>query len=270
MKKIISFIVIILIWILIILINKKDDVMEKKEKDLYQEYVFYKEEKRTEYINYQKKTSLPIRQAIINVNIGLNRPFYTLTKKANNPNSLTVLVNKYNYLEENFVPDNLVDTTEYAKATLKLKEDAYKAFIDMAKAIEKENMHIRIVSAYRGYDYQKNLYNNYLKYEPIEKVDTYSARAGYSEHQTGLAIDIDNTKINYNKFHLTNEFSWMKKNAYKYGFILRYPLSKEKITGYKYEPWHYRYIGKEIAEYIYLNDLTYDEYYYEFIDPKSK
>ena len=147
-----------------------------------------------------------------------------------------------------------------------MNSEAYTAFKEMASDIEKEDMHIRIVSAYRSFDYQENLYNNYLKYESKEKVDTYSARAGYSEHQTGLAVDIDNQIVDYNRFHITQEFTWMQNNAYKYGFLLRYPLGKEHITGYKYEPWHYRYIGKDIAKYIHDSGITYEEYYYEFID----
>ena len=136
----------------------------------------------------------------------------------------------------------------------------------MATDALNDNMNIRIVSAYRSYEYQENLYNGYLKKESREKVDTYSARAGYSEHQTGLAIDIDNGVTDYNKFHLTQEFNWMQKNAYKYGFIMRYPQDKINITGYKYESWHYRYVGYDIAKYIHDHNITYEEYYYEFID----
>ena len=180
--------------------------------------------------------------------------------------STSVLINKYRYLPENYIPKNLIEIKEYAKNTLRMNSVAYEAFIKMAQDIEKEDMHIRIVSAYRSYDYQKNLYNNYLKYDSKDKVDSYSARPGFSEHQTGLAIDIDNRVVDYNNFHITIEFNWMRDNAYKYGFILRYPQGKEMITGYKYEPWHYRYVGKDIAKYIHDNNITYDEYYHEFID----
>ena len=135
--------------------------------------------------------------------------------------------------------------------------------------MNKENLNIRIISAYRSYDYQEELYEKYLKNEKHSIVDTYSARPGFSEHHTGLAIDIDNTKLDYNKFYLTKEYIWMNNNAHKYGFILRYPKDKENITGYNYEPWHYRYIGKDIANYIKNNNFTYEEYYYEFIDVES-
>ena len=105
----------------------------------------------------------------------------------------------------------------------------------------------------------KNLYNYYVSIDGIEEADTYSARPGFSEHQTGLAVDIANinkTLIEEND----KEFTWLKNNAHKYGFILRYQKNAEKITGYIYEPWHYRYVGTELASYIYSNNITYDEY----------
>ena len=127
----------------------------------------------------------------------------------------------------------------------------------MKNDMAKENMQIRIISAYRSYDYQESLYDNYLKNNSQNIVDTYSARPGYSEHHTGLAIDVDNVKLNYNKFYLTKEFLWMQDNAYKYGYILRYPKDKENITGYSFEPWHYRYVGKEASKYIKEHDITF-------------
>ena len=87
-----------------------------------------------------------------------------------------------------------------------------------------------------------------------------SARAGHSEHQTGLAVDVAGSNDSYDDFEASIEFNWMKKNAHKYGFILRYPKGKEKITGFKYEPWHYRYIGIDIATEIYEKDITLEEY----------
>ena len=259
----ISFIIFLVLSILLFNNQKQKEI---KEKDFYCTYPFCKNELINEYITYQKENNIPIKDAIIKVNIGLNHPFYTNTKEAKKKDTKEVLVNKYNYLPKNYVPKNLVETNKFAKNTLKMQNNAYNAFIEMAEEIEKDYMHIRIVSAYRSFNYQENLYNNYLKYDSKDKVDSYSARAGYSEHQTGLAVDIDNTMVNYNRFHITQEFTWMQNNAYKYGFILRYPKDKEKITGYKYEPWHYRYVGKDIAKYIHDNDITYEEYYYEFLD----
>jgi len=102
----------------------------------------------------------------------------------------------------------------------------------------------------------------------VEEADTYSARPGFSEHQTGLTVDVDNAKLSYTDFDKTNEFKWMMENAHRFGFILRYPKDKEDITGYSYESWHYRYVGVDIATYIYEHNITLDEYYVRFIENK--
>ena len=231
----------------------------------YKSYPFYKEELINDYIDYKNKYNLSDKDTIIRVNIGLNKPFYTNVKESCYEKDLSILVNKYNYLDKNYKPKDLMSFYSNGKE-IQIRNIVYKNFQDMANAAKKEKLNIRIISGYRDYYYQENLYNSYLKHDKKDVVDTYSARAGYSEHQTGLSIDIDNVYANYNSFHLTKEYIWMKENAYKYGFILRYPMDKENITGFKYESWHYRYVGKDISNYIYKNNITFDEYYYEFLD----
>ena len=90
------------------------------------------------------------------------------------------------------------------------------------------------------------------------------ARPGFSEHQTGLSFDIGSRSSNV--FANSKEYTWMLENAYKYGFILRFPKKYESITGFRNEPWHYRYVGIDIAKYIYDNDISYEEYYAMFLD----
>lgn len=263
---IIPFFIIFLLTAFAITLNTQKNSNKSNTITIDDSYSFYKEELKDRYIAYKEKLNLSDKNTILHVNIGLDKPFYTNPKLSNYLNTNYVLVNKYNYLPNYFVPDDLVTLDEYSKGGIKLVKEAYEAFKKMASNAELEGLKLRIVSAYRSYDYQKNLYNSYLKTDSKQNVDTYSARPGFSEHQTGLAIDIDNTKENYNRFHITQEFTWMKENSYKYGFILRYELGKENITGYQYEPWHYRYVGTQISDYIYKNNLTYEEYYYQFID----
>lgn len=241
-------------------------VFRPKEKAIKEEFKanfsfpFYKEVMKEEYLAYKEKTGLSLKEAIIHVNIGLNHKFYTNTKEAKDKGIVT-LVNKYNHISKDYIPKDLIQIDN-----LFINKEAYENYLNMKNDMNKEDLNIRIISAYRSYDYQEELYNRYLQKEKQEIVDTYSARPGFSEHHTGLAIDVDNTKLDFNKFYLTKEFIWMNDNAYKYGFILRYPKDKENITGYKYEPWHYRYIGKEIASYIKKHNSTFEEYYYEFLD----
>ena len=252
---------VIIFSLLGILLFKEQKEEEKKVFVPNFTFPFYHEEKKEEYLDYQEKTGLSLKEAIIHVNIGLNHPFYYHTTPSLDTDKITMLVNKYHYVDKEYTPNNLIQING-----LTINREAYDAFKLMQNDIKKENLNIRIISAYRSFHYQEQLYNNYLKKESQEIVDTYSARPGYSEHHTGLAIDIDNEILDFNKFYLTKEFLWMQENAYKYGFILRYPKDKENITGYTYEPWHYRYIGKEIATYIKTHNITYEEYYYEFLN----
>ena len=261
MKEKILIMLVFIVFIIISLFYFKQN--EKEVKEIFEPnftFPFYKESKKEEYQAYKNKTGLSIKEVIIRVNIGLNHPFYENTKETIDRGTLT-LVNKYNHISNDYIPKNLITINN-----ISIDKETYNSFLKMQEDMQKENLNIRIISAYRSYDYQESLYARYLKTDEQKIVDTYSARPGYSEHHTGLAIDVDNEKLEFNKFYLTKEFNWMQNNAYKYGFILRYPKGKEDITGYTYEPWHYRYVGNKIAEYIKKHNSTYEEYYYEFID----
>ena len=233
--------------------------LEKAKKDL----AYYKDgvdfQKRYKEI---KNKDLSIEKVITNVNIGLNYDYYTHTKATKDLNTNTILVNKYNYLTEDYVPENLQTVDKkYSSKTLQLVDYAKEAFEELSEAASKENYTVLAMSSYRSYQYQYNLYNRYVNTDGIEAADTYSARPGYSEHQTGLAVDVYNGKEDFTNFEKTKEYNWMQDNAYKFGFILRFPKDKVLETGYQYESWHYRYVGKEIAKYIHDNNLCFEEYY---------
>ncbi len=261
---------IIIFSVLCLLKQNKKEVIKTPKKILEQTsfnfYQFYKIENDNRYKNYKIKfPELSNKDIVLRVNIGLDHGFYTETKEVKEFSTL-MLVNKFNYVRENFIPNDLVLVDEYAKENMYLNQECKNAFIEMAKKAEAEGYNLRAISTYRTLEYQENLYNNYVKHDGIEIADTYSARSGYSEHHTGLAIDVDNKTLSYNNFENTKEFNWMQENAYKYGFILRYPKQFEYLTGYIYEPWHYRYVGLEVASYIHKNNITFEEYYYEFLD----
>ncbi|MBP3799338.1 MAG: M15 family metallopeptidase [Bacilli bacterium] len=254
-------------------IEKTDPLKEKYSKldNINQKLDFFIDENIDRYISYKEKNSdLSLEQVIINVNIGLDNEYYTDVKPAINLDQYNVLVNKYHSLSKDYVPKDLEDIdTKYAIKGMKMVSYAKDAFEEMSKAALKDKMHILAMSTYRSYDYQVNLYNKYAKKDGVDAANTYSAKAGFSEHQTGLAVDVYNGSTSYTSFEKTKEFNWMQENAYKYGFIMRYPKDKEKETGYKYEAWHYRYIGKEIAKYIHDNKFTYEEYYVRFLQNKK-
>ena len=158
---------------------------------------------------------------------------------------------------------------EYARSGMRLVKNAKDAFVAMAREARKDKRPIIAMSSYRSYKYQVNLFEKYKEADGIKDADTYSARAGFSEHQTGLCVDIYDGVLDYTNFEQSDSFDWMQKNAYKYGFILRFPEGKENITGYQYESWHYRYVGKDIAKYIHNNDITFEEYYIQKIDKNN-
>ena len=220
------------------------------------------------YIDYKNKCSnISDVDVVTRVNLGLDNPFYQNTRQSTYLNSSSILVNKYIYLPEDYIPKDLVEiSNKFSNSTRLLVYEAKEAFEKMANDALKENLNIRVISSYRSYEYQTTLYNNYVEKDGVEVADTYSARPGFSEHQTGLVIDIDNIKTSFENFENTEEFTWMINHAHEYGFILRYPKGKENITGYNYESWHYRYVGKKIANFIVSNNLTFDEYFIRYID----
>ena len=192
--------------------------------------------------------------------VKLNNNFYENISLIENPDDLLVLVNKNHKLYEDFIPNNLeMINLNYAVGKKFLRSDAKASFEKLCEDAKKIGYDIKAESTYRDYDYQEKLYSNYVKEYGKDYADKCSARPGHSEHQTGLAVDVRGSVSDYNDFEKTKEFIWMRDNAYQYGFILRYPQDKEHITGFKYEPWHYRYIG-EYAKDVYQKKLTLEEY----------
>lgn len=203
-----------------------------------------------------------VAKVVTYVNIGLDNEFYSNTKVIENPADMLVLCNKYNSLPEEYVPSDLVDITaaNAAAGGLKLRKEAAEAFDRLCAGAKEAGYSIYGASAYRSYSYQRSLYNNYAASDGAAKADTYSARPGFSEHQTGLAVDVKNATTVYDNFGSTREYQWAKDNIQKYGFIIRYLPSTIDITGYKSEEWHFRYVGVETATAVYNSGSTFDEY----------
>jgi D-alanyl-D-alanine carboxypeptidase len=130
-----------------------------------------------------------------------------------------------------------------------------------------EGLYLLVDSAYRSYDKQQQVYKQYENQKGTKYADSIAARPGFSEHQTGLVLDIYSKECyDQAKFKDSKTYAWLIANSYKYGFILRYPEGKDNLTGYKYESWHYRYLGKELARKVFDSGLTYDEYYAYYIE----
>ena len=216
-------------------------------------------------------SSKTLEDVIKDVNIRHNYAYYENTIKTDTELEYAMLVNKYYYLTEEYAPDDLVTiSTKYSwgsSGSQKVRKAAYDAYLKMHDAANQEGIYLMVNSSYRDYKSQERVYNNYKTNHGEEYADKIAARPGFSEHQTGLALDIFSLNASTQAtFKDTDAYKWLKENSYKYGFILRYPEGLEKTTGYNFESWHYRYVGEELAKKIYESNLTFDEYYAYYIE----
>lgn len=173
-----------------------------------------------------------------------------------------LITNKTYALPEDYEPE---DTYACAIGVSHVCNDcinntAYEAWKDMQADAEELGLSLYILSGYRPYVTQERIYNNYVEQDGKEEADTYSARPGHSEHQTALCFDVNSTS---QRFANTAEGKWIAKNAYRYGFILRYPEGKTDETGYIYEAWHLRYVGTDLSYKLYNNGdwITLEDYF---------
>lgn len=211
------------------------------------------------YVNYQKENDYDIKTVVTYVNIGLDQKGYSVYVSYNDEEAqdLTILVNKYHKLPDDYEPTDLVSLSY--NSSYKLRKEAAEAFEKLTSAGLIDNVIFYPFSVYRSYETQNVLYSRYKARDGEAKADTYSARPGFSEHQLGLAVDVRSNTLSDN---LTNkDYEWMLNNSYKYGFIVRYPKGKQHITQFMEEPWHLRYLGVDLATKVHESGLTYDEYY---------
>ena len=197
------------------------------------------------------------------------RLYRTYTGNVRNPGSYLVLVNKQFFLPKNYAPGDLVVPAvkfekEVTSQEKKLRKEAAAALEALFKEAENNGLTLYCESGYRPYDMQKQIYDRIRKEQGREYAAQYVALPGKSEHQTGLAMDViqvsDSKTVKGQDFGSTKEGRWLRENASRFGFILRYPQGKSDITGYHYEPWHIRYVGIKAAEDIYKRKLTLEEY----------
>lgn len=222
-----------------------------------------------EYMNNNKK--LDLDTVIRNINIHLDNNFYEVEYNTDTSKDTSMLVNKFYLLGSDYEPSDLVTISQtYSwgdKGSQKVRKVAYDAFLEMWNAASNDGYYLMVSSSYRSYSEQEIVYENYKKNRGQKYADSIAARPGSSEHQTGLTLDIfSKTNSNKNTFKDTEVAKWLKDNSYRFGLILRYPEELVNVTGYNYESWHFRYVGKEVAKYIYENNISFEEYYAYFIE----
>ncbi|MDR1816140.1 MAG: M15 family metallopeptidase [Clostridiales Family XIII bacterium] len=192
------------------------------------------------------------------VGCDLDKAPYTDTQAVPDPNSELLLVNKHYYLPDDYVPADLVTI-----GATQLRQEAAEHLQAMIDAAAAEGLNLWAQSGYRGYGVQVSLYNQYSAADGAEAADTYSARPGYSEHQTGLTCDMNTIT---DAFGDTAEGRWVAAHAHEYGYIVRYTPENSDVTLYKYEPWHLRYIGTEAAARMHDEGIaSFEEYWVKYV-----
>jgi len=231
---------------------------------------YYLKKNLNRYLTYETKhKNYPPAKIIAMVNTYNDYDFYEHDIDTDISKDCLLLTNKFYNLKKDYIPSDLVNISNkyYYGSDHKTRKVVYDNFINMWNAAYEENIYLIVNSSYRTYESQKSVYDSYKDSRGTEYADSIAARAGYSEHQTGLALDIfskENTLIS--NFKGSTAHNWLLKNAHKYGFIERFPEDKEDITGFAPETWHYRYVGIDAATYIHDNNITFDEYYAYFIE----
>lgn len=228
---------------------------------------YFMEKNLKKYISYLDKYD-NLSDVIAIINVGSNNEWYTNTKNTDLNKGHLMLTNKFHFLDNTYTSNNMVKVSNrysYGENQM-LTSETFSAFLNMFNAAKNEGLTLIINSSFRSFEEQDEVYNELLSTRGDEYANKMAAKPGYSEHQTGMAIDIQTYGSNASNFEEFDEFKWLQNNAHKYGFILRYPKDKKYLTGYEYESWHYRYVGIEVATYIYQNQITFDEYYAYFLN----
>ena len=220
------------------------------------------------YLAFHKKnsTSAPLDVIVALVNVGYDRDRESSAVPCDTSKGQLMLVNGRHYLDENYKPENLAKfSMDYCYENQRAQSVVVDAFMVMQQACkEQTDAQLMVNSAYRSYQDQIGTYKRNPK--------GYAARAGSSEHQTGYAIDVTSRQHPMRwPFDTSVEGVWMREHCHEYGFILRYPEKQSQIFGFAYEPWHLRYVGKDVAKRIHDEDITFDEYYAYYIEgPHAK
>ncbi|ERJ11521.1 M15 family metallopeptidase [Haloplasma contractile] len=258
----------------------KDVLKRQLRSDILVPYLAYSNFKYAHMLHYEqvRKTNGVSRLEAINRyhHPNMTDDFYNAIQDAINPQTELVLVNKNYSLTKDYLPGKLVSINDLPlvipskdKDRNKVLDVTYQALKEMFKDSKKEGLNLFVSSGYRSFNRQDVVYNYYLVEGGRSYADSFSARPGHSEHQTGYAVDVTCGNVLYRlveKFEDTQEGKWIKKHAHLYGFIIRYPKNREASTGYNYEPWHLRYVGTDAAKKIVDENLLLEEYLLKYTE----
>ena len=233
-----------------------------------EEYPHFLTEYTKRYEEYQElNPDIPFDIVIAYVNVNIDLGHYEDIEPVSDPDKITVLVNKNFSLPADWEPDDFVDIG----AGHLMREEAAEAFIKMREAMREANLNLNVVITYRSYARQRGHFSNAVARAGRRSAEAGFARAGHSEHQTGLAVDVlhkahDGGLMVHMGFENSRQFNWMVENAHEFGFILRYPNGYRNYSGFIYEPWHWRYVGIPVATAMVNEEISlYEEFYGRYL-----
>ncbi len=253
-------------------------ILNNPKNDLIVDFInekYFIEDHLNDYLEfYKKQDDESFTDIVAMVNTHANNKWYEVTFDTDISLNEQMIVNKFYALNKEYAPTDLkVISLDYSygnEGDNKLLSYAYDEFMNLWQAAHDAGFYLMVTSSYRNYEEQESIYEERKLAQGERKADETAARPGHSEHQTGLVVDMTSkTEPIESDFKDSKTYNWLKENAYKYGFIERYPEDKTYITGYAPESWHWRYVGRDAAKVIHEENITYDEYYAYYIEYKK-
>ena len=240
--------------------------MNKRLENLFSSIDFFNSDNTQRYYEYLEiHPDLAADEIVWRVNNNLDKEKYHFDVDISDVDDPYIVVNKYFKIPQDYCPTDLVSVDGAL-----MRKDTAKAYVIMRDDAKSKGFSIRVTSAYRSIEEQTNLYNKFLIGSSVEIVDETCARPCYSEHHTGLAVDVEGSIPGGRNISKTPEAKWVKENCFKYGFILRYLPETVEITGYASEPWHLRYVGKQVSmDMNEKNIKTLEEYRERYLKRKN-
>lgn len=245
-----------------ILKSKYNKNLSKFLKEKY--FIYNNLEKYLDYAN--ENASLETTKIVSIINTQANNEWYKDIKETDISKNELMLVNKFNKLKEDYVPEDLITVSgTYGYSGKKVSKSIYNQLTSMLDSAKTDGFTMLVEQGYRSYEDQADAYKSIEDANGQSVADKQAARAGHSEYQTGLSISLNVYKVEEG-LEASEGATWLQNNSYKYGFIIRYPENTSDITGFKEEKWRLRYVGTEAAKKIYEDNITFDEYYAYYIN----
>ncbi len=233
---------------------------------------YYINKNLSRYLDYANKNKdKSVKDVVAVVNVNCDYKYYEHDIPTDTSLGILINVNKYYTLPEDFEPIEIEDISiRYSYDGNRISKEANDAYVSMWNAANEAGFTLIVNSSYRDYQEQEDVYSSKKASLGQKEADKVAARPGHSEHQTGLSIDVfEKGNQSTATFKDSPAYTWLKENAYQYGFIERYPEDKEYLTGYSAEAWHWRYVGEEVARRMHNEGITFDEYYAYYIENQA-